>query len=552
MKKRIYGWILSLIIVITTCFANCGSLITVYGETEEKGTVTVYFTLSEDGKFVTGNDDNETVLCHIPVTISYFDLAEYGMEDYYRYEADSFEEGGRYNSDKIVERPTLLHLFIKMLEKYYLGNGEKFVVNDRLQDAMSISGSATSLYMTRFWGHDENLMYYVDHEYPLQAAGWGSTSDYILLEDGMEIDVAMFSDWDFYHTGAFSFFTSESTKCTNPGIFDIHTNENITLTMRGTATNAANDGNSSFVGEAMPGEKVVYCNALQAVSDYNNDNWKELSQETDDNGQITLTFDKPGTYYVSSTSTYENYKLSSGNACVAPPIAVINVSGENVSEETTENHPGEYDGRLIKNIEISNGISDNSKSYKFDAPFDANTKEYTITVPDYEDSVCVKVGLEESVPDGTEIKANYTDTNGESKEIIISGNDELGKKLGKIIEKGTVDNKFVLTAAYSKVVEKYTFNIKRQTTLKGITFANKKTGRNISIQPEFNRDTYEYEISIPKNLEKIETQIVPYDENYNIYVNDEPVDGNSKIDISTEIDGIKISAKKMSAVIRLT
>ena len=36
MKKRIYGWILSLIIVITTCFANCGSLITVYGETEEK------------------------------------------------------------------------------------------------------------------------------------------------------------------------------------------------------------------------------------------------------------------------------------------------------------------------------------------------------------------------------------------------------------------------------------------------------------------------------------------------------------------------------------
>ena len=145
MKKRIYGWILSLIIVITTCFANCGSLITVYGEIEEKGTVTVYFTLSEDGKFVTGNDDNETVLCHIPVTISYFDLAEYGMEDYYRYEADSFEEGGRYNSDKIVERPTLLHLFIKMLEKYYLGNGEKFVVNDRLQDAMSISGSATSL-----------------------------------------------------------------------------------------------------------------------------------------------------------------------------------------------------------------------------------------------------------------------------------------------------------------------------------------------------------------------------------------------------------------------
>ena len=239
-----------------------------------------------------------------------------------------------------------------MLEKYYLPNGEKFIPNDSTQDAMSISGSATSLYMTRFWGHDENLMYYVNHSYPLQAAGWGSTSDYILLEDGMEIDVAMFSDWDFYHTGAFAYFTSESTNSVDSGIYNIKTNENINLTMRGTATNAANDGSSTFVGEKMPGEDVVYCKQSQAVADYNNDNWKELSQETDDNGQITLTFDKPGTYYVSSTSTYENYKLSSGNACVAPPIAVINVSGENVSEETTENHPGEYDGRLIKNIEI--------------------------------------------------------------------------------------------------------------------------------------------------------------------------------------------------------
>ena len=139
MKKRIYSLLLILILVVTTCFSGYGNVSA--AETEgSKKTVTVYFTLSEDGKFVTGNDDNETVLCHVPVTISYFDLAEYGLEDYYRYEADSFEDGGRYNSDKIVEQPTLLHLFIKMLEKYYLPNGEKFIPNDSTQDAMSISG----------------------------------------------------------------------------------------------------------------------------------------------------------------------------------------------------------------------------------------------------------------------------------------------------------------------------------------------------------------------------------------------------------------------------
>lgn len=341
MKKRIYSLLLILILVVTTCFSGYSNVSA--AETEgSKKTVTVYFTLSEDGKFVTGNDDNETVLCHVPVTISYFDLAEYGLEDYYRYEADSFEDGGRYNSDKIVEQPTLLHLFIKMLEKYYLPNGEKFIPNDSTQDAMSISGSATSLYMTRFWGHDENLMYYVNHSYPLQAAGWGSTSDYILLEDGMEIDVAMFSDWDFYHTGAFAYFTSESTNSVDSGIYNIKTNENISLTMRGTATNAANDGSSTFVGEKMPGEDVVYCKQSQAVADYNNDNWKRFGT-TDDKGQINLSFDKPGTYYVSSTSLYENYNLSSGNACVAPPIAVINVSDDSgeVTETSTEKDTGE-------------------------------------------------------------------------------------------------------------------------------------------------------------------------------------------------------------------
>ena len=92
---------------------------------------------------------------------------------------------------------------------------------------------------------------------PVRFAGMGFTEDYILLEDGMEIDVAMFSDWDFYHTGAFAYFTSESTNSVDSGIYNIKTNENISLTMRGTATNAANDGSSTFVGEKMPGEDVV-------------------------------------------------------------------------------------------------------------------------------------------------------------------------------------------------------------------------------------------------------------------------------------------------------
>ena len=251
--------------------------------------------------------------------------------------------------------------------------------------------------------------------------------------------------------------------------------------MRGTATNAANDGSSTFVGEKMPGEDVVYCKQSQAVADYNNDNWKRFGT-TDDKGQINLSFDKPGTYYVSSTSLYENYNLSSGNACVAPPIAVINVSDDSgeVTETSTEKDTGEtgttpqestgsqetntetgtknpdvttenvedYTGNIIKNMEISNGVSDNALKYSLDSQFQNNRNEYNITIPDYEKSVCVRAALDNSEINDAEIVVNYTDINGENRVVSIVGDDELGKKLNRIIETGASGNQFTITATY--------------------------------------------------------------------------------------------------------
>ena len=71
--------------------------ISVFAEvnTSNKHSVTVYLTLSEDGYYVTGNDDNSTTMARVPITVDYFDLADYGLQNYYRYEADSFENGGK-------------------------------------------------------------------------------------------------------------------------------------------------------------------------------------------------------------------------------------------------------------------------------------------------------------------------------------------------------------------------------------------------------------------------------------------------------------------------
>lgn len=64
--------------------------------------------------------------------MEYFDLDDYGLGQYTRADAG--------------EQPTVLHLFIKMLEQEYL-NGGKLTADS---DALTVSGAAGSMFMTKF------------------------------------------------------------------------------------------------------------------------------------------------------------------------------------------------------------------------------------------------------------------------------------------------------------------------------------------------------------------------------------------------------------------
>lgn len=300
--KRFLATFLVFIMLVSvlpmTAFAGTFS-----GEGEAEA-VTVYFTLSEDGNFVTGNDKDRTVLARVPVTIEYFDLAEYGLEQYYRYEADSYENGGGYISDAIVEQPTVLHLYIRMLETYYLG-GAKLEPGG---DALTVSGAATSLYMTSFWGHDQNLMYFVDHAYPLMGPGWGATADYLLLEDGMEIDVAMFSNWSFWSSGAFAFFDPTSYE-------NIAAGTTLEFQTLKAATSAGMNG-ESLPSEILSGLTTkVYDSSWREIAD--------LTAEASGDGSFTYQFKNAGTYYVvgkdPNAGTFE--------ADTAPAVATVRVGG---------------------------------------------------------------------------------------------------------------------------------------------------------------------------------------------------------------------------------
>ena len=298
-KMRVRRTVLAVVLILTFIIAPCAFA---YASDDA---ATVYVTISNDGEFVKGKDG--TVMAHVPFEISYFDLAEYGLQDYYRYEAAPFDEGGEYISSRIIKEPTLLHLYIKFLEKYYAGR--KLTPEDMHSEIINVTQSPTHLFLQEFWGHNYNLMYFVDHAFPLQAKGLGATCDYILLYDGAEIDVAMFTDMGFYTTGAFVRFDNSEVTTT--------AGEDVTLTMLGTETK---DGGGEI--DAPVKEEPV------RVSDDFGRTWDDSYGSTDKNGKITLNFSAAGTYYVSAGPVMDNYKSLTGMPDTAPPISIFTVKPE--------------------------------------------------------------------------------------------------------------------------------------------------------------------------------------------------------------------------------
>ena len=296
-----------------------------YDETDQ-ASVTVYVTISSDGAPIIGKDDGGTILSHLEVKVPYFPLSLYGLDDFNRYHTEN--GSGSYTDNEIVQRPTLLHLYIYMLERYYLGVAEKDCgkgtsglleftgsgegVDDMLGgsykdtlNALLISGSATSMYMQNFWGHDENLMYYRNHVYPLMSAGWGSTADYILLSDNDTIDLAMFSNWSFWTYGAFARFDKDD--------YTAKVGEKITFETQKYDTKSVSDGGTESF-EPITGLNVKLYN----------ENWEQQQELTSEGSSYTLDTAslKAGTYYLLGYDP--NYGTE--DACYAPATAKIVLS----------------------------------------------------------------------------------------------------------------------------------------------------------------------------------------------------------------------------------
>ena len=281
--------------------------------------VDVLMSLSYDDQFMESKGGGKP-LALLPVTIPYFDLALYGLEEYYFSSANygddgdgapgsALEPGTKESAYGVV---TMLHVNIYATEVYYCGLEPADAGKGYLKEAgllgsgeytgddsclLFISGGVGSTYLNKFWDYGCNLNYYVNYTYPLASTGWGATSDQIPVEDGDIISLGGFSSWNFLSDSEYGFhyITAENNKVTK--------GESVDLTVMRASESMWNPGNTTRTPLSSCPE-VYYCSA-DDVPDGDVTQWTYLGT-ADENGVIPLdtTDMEPGTYIIAIPGRY--------------------------------------------------------------------------------------------------------------------------------------------------------------------------------------------------------------------------------------------------------
>ncbi|MBQ8213078.1 MAG: hypothetical protein IJZ80_03635 [Clostridia bacterium] len=283
-----------------------------------------YISASHEGQFI--DDKNGSPMAYVGVALddlTAIDLDTYGLSDY-KYDKDG---DGNYEI-------TLLHLYIYVHE----------VICGKDWSDVSISGGAGSIYFAGglFGFEDENLRYNYNGAYPADENGWGFTADRIVLSDGDFIEVAHFSDWNFFADSAYGFhyFTNENDEINISYSAETGTAFPLKLIRVGGGmgmgdTTTAEAGYTVYYGSSIG-------NAIDSVT-------------TDDDGVASITFSDPGTYYVWCNGG----KGDSDTIVSSPASATVTVTGEAVIPE----QPDIPEEKTDIKVTIDEGMNFNASAY---------------------------------------------------------------------------------------------------------------------------------------------------------------------------------------------
>lgn len=180
--------------------------------------VTVYFTVERGIGFV--NAGGETMGLQ-KLTVPYFDLALYGLEEIY-YNPDCYSGAGKDSQTAGTKETaegnvTILHLLIYATEIFRLDLDPEDAGKGYLAEAdwpdFGFRGIFPGSTFITFWDYGYDINYYLNYEYPLGKPGWGSTCDQILLHDGDVLTLRFENNsgncGTFHHFGAEGLITKE-------------------------------------------------------------------------------------------------------------------------------------------------------------------------------------------------------------------------------------------------------------------------------------------------------------------------------------------------------
>lgn len=178
--KKLLSFILALALLIA-CIPAVSA--------ESVSEVTVYLTISKNNDF---QAINGKTMALYELTVPYFDLALYGLEEFY-YNPDCYAGGSKESqkagtAETAYGNITMLHLFIYATEVIYNGldpskAGKGWLADQGGWNGFSVSESAGSAYC-KFWNFGNNATYFLNYEFPLGRENWGASCDQILLHTG--------------------------------------------------------------------------------------------------------------------------------------------------------------------------------------------------------------------------------------------------------------------------------------------------------------------------------------------------------------------------------
>lgn len=294
MKKRILAVLLccAMLLGVLPIFAQASDV----PGSDSLGTV--YLSISDDAKYVEGNDDAGTIMAYVPVSLD--EVAKIKLEDYNLSKYIMLDKEGN-------ETVTVLHLFLYALKNFY-GSTDG--------GAFTASGAPGSLFMTAFWGHDCNLTYYVNAEYPEARPGWGATADIIPLKSGDFIDVSMYTSWAFYSDDAagYHYFLDADGKITH----DYTTDITQALPISYGRTWGGMGGKTVTVPETtgtLYYSKTFYDKNAQSVT-------------VDAEGKAQITFPSDGTWYLWADGSYGKSAGNEDAIVSAPAYAKVIVTNK--------------------------------------------------------------------------------------------------------------------------------------------------------------------------------------------------------------------------------